>query len=898
MDMRRALLWMWMVGLAGGEWAWAGGGPLNTLVIVNDNSPVSQEIGQYYQDMRGLPERHVFHVRTTTGTYTDLSAFTNEVVLPVQAYLAAAGLTNQIDCLVLTRDLPYRVIQGGTQNGSSSILFYDFHADGPPCSLSPAARSDYYQAESAFAHAGAPSSNRYYLSTILSGNSLDEVRRTLDRAHLADGSAPTGRVVLLHTTDYDRTVRWSQFDDALFTASFHTNGVTWEALDSDGLSGVSNLVGYLTGRTSEPNLATLGFVPGALADHLTSYGGFLVDPVGQMSILQWLAAGAAGSYGTVVEPCNYTQKFPHTLVHFWYGRGFSLAESYAMAVQYPYMGVMVGDPLAAPYAVPPQVTITGLVADAVVTGEVVLAIRATTSATVGRVGRIEVWVDGYPVGTATNLAPTTSNIVSATVGGSTRFYAVKPGETLEQVTAGLAARINAAPPIPYTAEALGDRIQLVQDTLGTSGAWVNVSADSAPGTAAVLTVFARSVFTNFMESPVPAREGLLLAGNPVSGDVVRVVVTRLDGAVITNQVVATAGDSSHTLMNQLVNNINADTNLTGWQGCRAAWLSQSDTNVEAWLVARTNGWRGHQLTVTYSILTNVGSSLNTPYAFSDNFNDNAEALGARAVLFLSEGGTNVQVNWTLSVTNLPDGPHAVEVVAYEGSAVRVQGRARVPFVVDRHNLTCAITNMVNGRYVLRGGAITTAVESVSPGAVTQVLLRVEGKEAALALSPPYQFVWPTTNYGAGVLGLQAQAWDDAGNSTVSAEVHIQLYTDDDADGLPDQWEYRTLGSATNGTAGGNPDGDGADNMAEFLADTDPQDDTSEPELRSIELGSGPTLGIPVSSNRSFAVEINDASLVNSAWNTATNLPPGTGLVYWVDNPTNEVRFYRVRAGLP
>lgn len=29
-----------------------------------------------------------------------------------------------------------------------------------------------------------------------------------------------------------------------------------------------------------------------------------------MSILQWTQAGATASYGTMAEPCNYTQKFP------------------------------------------------------------------------------------------------------------------------------------------------------------------------------------------------------------------------------------------------------------------------------------------------------------------------------------------------------------------------------------------------------------------------------------------------------------------------------------------------------------------------------------------------------------------------------------------------------------
>jgi hypothetical protein len=34
----------------------------------------------------------------------------------------------------------------------------------------------------------------------------------------------------------------------------------------------------------------------------------------QMSSLRWLEAGATASYGTVSEPCNHWQKFPHPSV--------------------------------------------------------------------------------------------------------------------------------------------------------------------------------------------------------------------------------------------------------------------------------------------------------------------------------------------------------------------------------------------------------------------------------------------------------------------------------------------------------------------------------------------------------------------------------------------------------
>ena len=62
---------------------------------------------------------------------------------------------------------------------------------------------------------------------------------------------------------------------------------------------------YLTGLPKVPDVDTNTFVPGALADHLTSYGGQIPN-TGQMSAIVWLQAGASASFGTVKEPCAYT----------------------------------------------------------------------------------------------------------------------------------------------------------------------------------------------------------------------------------------------------------------------------------------------------------------------------------------------------------------------------------------------------------------------------------------------------------------------------------------------------------------------------------------------------------------------------------------------------------------
>ncbi len=111
----------------------------------------------------------------------------------------------------------------------------------------------------------------------------------------------------------------------------------------------SDILFYFTGLSGVPAIETNTYRPGAVADHLTSYGG-QVPTSWQMSVVEWLAAGATASYGTTVEPCNYLSKFPDPRVllpHYY--RGASVLEAYWKSVAAPGEGLFVGEPLARPY---------------------------------------------------------------------------------------------------------------------------------------------------------------------------------------------------------------------------------------------------------------------------------------------------------------------------------------------------------------------------------------------------------------------------------------------------------------------------------------------------------------------------------------------------------------------
>jgi uncharacterized protein (TIGR03790 family) len=133
------------------------------------------------------------------------------------------------------------------------------------------------------------------------------------------------------------------------SAALARQKLTIHTIRADSIEGVDDIMIYQTGLAHVDKLDTLHFVPGALADHLTSSGGDLLG-TSQMSSLRWLEAGATASFGTVSEPCNYWQKFPHPSVLLQhYLSGASAIEAYWKSVAWPAQGLFIGEPLAAPY---------------------------------------------------------------------------------------------------------------------------------------------------------------------------------------------------------------------------------------------------------------------------------------------------------------------------------------------------------------------------------------------------------------------------------------------------------------------------------------------------------------------------------------------------------------------
>lgn len=313
------------------------------MVLANDQDPQSMAVAAYYQQQRQIPPGNVLTLSFPPGDSLGADAFNAlkaeidaAAGTQIQAFAVAWTNPHKVDCQSLVSALALGV---DTKYCSTQ---------GNPCG--PSAPSGYYDSPSL-----APYTDLGIRPAMhLAGLTAEDVFKVIDRGVASDGTFPTGKGYLVRTTDAARSVRWPQQQLEPMTWGF-AGGIELEYIDNSmnlGLDYIENkpdVLFYLTGLADVPQIASNTYLPGAIADHLTSTGG-QIPQSGQMSIVRWLEAGATASYGTAFEPCNYTTKFSNSaalLPHYY--RGETLIEAYWKSVDWPGEGVFVGEPLARPW---------------------------------------------------------------------------------------------------------------------------------------------------------------------------------------------------------------------------------------------------------------------------------------------------------------------------------------------------------------------------------------------------------------------------------------------------------------------------------------------------------------------------------------------------------------------
>jgi uncharacterized protein (TIGR03790 family) len=322
-------------------------------VLINDNDPQSVEIANYYQRLRNIPSQNMIHLNFDQNKL--YPGFTvNQGIDPADfAVLKAqvdAAVGPEIQAFAISWSRPFRIAGFNTHPTNYSItsaFTYGIdpdHLTGNNCGPTPL--NLYYDSRSTKPY----TEFGIRPSMMLAGVSAANVKATIDTGLKADRTLPSGNGWFVKTADNARSgPRYQDFQTTVQNWN-RPEALSMRYLDgSSGLAHASNVLFYETGLANVPDLNTNTYVPGALADHLTSSGGDLFG-TGQMSVLRWLEAGATASYGTETEPCNHAEKFPRASVLVKnYFVGNTALEAYTKSVRWPSQGVFVGDPLARPF---------------------------------------------------------------------------------------------------------------------------------------------------------------------------------------------------------------------------------------------------------------------------------------------------------------------------------------------------------------------------------------------------------------------------------------------------------------------------------------------------------------------------------------------------------------------
>lgn len=308
-------------------------------LVINTADPYSTAVGEYYMQARALKPYQVLRLALPVKPVLDRAEF-DALQRQIEARFG-----RRTQALALAWVEPYAV----QCNSITAALTLGFDPSICAHSCDPARASPYANSASVRPY----DDLGMRLSMLLAARDIETAKRLIDRGVAADATlgwhgAPPAKVYFLSTADARRNVR-QRLDPPDGWLSGPNVLVQREALTE--YPQATDVLLLQTGVSRLPPLDGVHWLNGALADHLTSYGGQLAGSGSQSSALEWIDAGATASYGTVSEPCNHPQKFPNPQwLLLYYLQGSTAIEAYWKSVLWPQQGLFIGEPLAAPFA--------------------------------------------------------------------------------------------------------------------------------------------------------------------------------------------------------------------------------------------------------------------------------------------------------------------------------------------------------------------------------------------------------------------------------------------------------------------------------------------------------------------------------------------------------------------
>jgi uncharacterized protein (TIGR03790 family) len=350
----------------------------NVAVVINEASPDSKQIGEYYIKARNIPAANVIRLQTTTDETIQPQAFVATIQAPIAAALARNDLVDRVLYIVLTKGVPLRVLgtqgqQGTVASVDSELTLLYRRLTGRGVLTRGKIDNPYFLGTRPIAEAK-PFTHRehdIYLVSRLDAFTVAEAISLIVR-----GGKPSrdGRVVL---DQRDALVNrmgedWMALAAQNLSKEGFASRVTLETTPKPARD-ISPVIGYFSWGSTDPQnrvrVTKMDFSPGALAATFVSTDArtFKEPPAEwvptnvndraqffegspQSLIGDLIREGATGVAGQVAEPFLESAVRPDVLFPA-YLSGFNLIESFYLAIPHlSWQTVVIGDPLCSPFS--------------------------------------------------------------------------------------------------------------------------------------------------------------------------------------------------------------------------------------------------------------------------------------------------------------------------------------------------------------------------------------------------------------------------------------------------------------------------------------------------------------------------------------------------------------------
>ena len=341
-------------------------GPANVLVVVNDGSALSRNIGEYYIRKRAIPLRNVCRIRPPESETVERPVYEQLIAARIASCLRKEQLVEQVLYIVTTQGVPLKISGTDGIGGNSAsvdselaLLYADLRTGKPHATNGLLPNPFFGKSEARFTHPEFP----MYLVTRLAAYEFAGVKALIDRALLARNR---GKFVIDMRSDSDEQGNnWLRdavlklpadrviFDDSTKVLYKQTDVIAFASWGSNDKNRHERHVGFQ-------------WLPGAImTEYVSTNARTFVRPPKTWNISDWNEAsrpkwfgggpqtltldyideGASAASGHVEEPFLAMTPHPDLLLPAYY-RGRTMAESYYLSIpSLSWQNIVVGDPL-------------------------------------------------------------------------------------------------------------------------------------------------------------------------------------------------------------------------------------------------------------------------------------------------------------------------------------------------------------------------------------------------------------------------------------------------------------------------------------------------------------------------------------------------------------------------